>query len=36
MLGIPEGTAKYRLSSALRRIADHLAAEGYDRLYRLG
>jgi RNA polymerase sigma-70 factor (ECF subfamily) len=31
-LGIPEGTAKYRLSSALRRIGEQLAAEGFDRL----
>ena len=29
-LGIPEGTAKWRLSSALRRIGEQLRAEGFD------
>ena len=35
VLGIPEGTAKYRLSSALRRISRHLAQHGIDRDSRL-
>lgn len=30
-LGIPEGTAKSRLSSALRRMAERLADQGYGR-----
>jgi RNA polymerase sigma-70 factor (ECF subfamily) len=34
-LGIPEGTAKYRLSSALRRIAEQLSSLGLDQQYRL-
>ena len=34
-LGIPEGTAKYRLRTALRRIGDQLAAQGFDRSYTL-
>jgi RNA polymerase sigma factor (sigma-70 family) len=29
-LSIPEGTAKWRLRSALRRIGEHLTAEGFE------
>jgi hypothetical protein len=29
-LNIPEGTAKWRLRSALRRIGEQLRAEGFD------
>ena len=29
-LGIPEGTAKWRLRSALRRIGEQLTAEGFE------
>lgn len=29
-LGIPEGTAKWRLRTALRRLGDQLTAEGFD------